>query len=133
MDLVKRARELRPIIEKASESLNDTVALSAVELFPYWNPDSIVYAVGFRVQYNGLLYRCLQEHTSQSSWTPTDAPSLWVRIDDLSIEWPEWRQPTGSTEAYSKDAKVSHKEKHWVSNLDGNVWEPGVYGWTEQV
>jgi hypothetical protein len=28
--------------------------------------------------------------------------------------------------------KVSHNEKHWISDVDANVWEPGVYGWTEQ-
>ncbi len=27
--------------------------------------------------------------------------------------------------------KVSHKEKHWISTVDSNVWEPGVYGWEE--
>lgn len=24
------------------------------------------------------------------------------------------------------------KEKHWISTVDANVWEPGVYGWEEQ-
>ena len=24
-----------------------------------------------------------------------------------------------------------HNGKHWTSNVDANVWEPGVYGWTE--
>lgn len=27
--------------------------------------------------------------------------------------------------------KVSHNDKHWISDVDSNVWEPGVYGWTE--
>ena len=27
--------------------------------------------------------------------------------------------------------KVTHNGKTWVSNIDGNVWEPGVYGWNE--
>ena len=26
--------------------------------------------------------------------------------------------------------KVTHKDQRWTSDLDGNVWEPGVYGWT---
>ena len=30
-----------------------------------------------------------------------------------------------------RGAKVSHKEKHWISTVDSNVWEPGVYGWEE--
>lgn len=42
--------------------------------------------------------------------------------------WPEWKQPE-STNPYSNGAKVSHNGKHWVSITDGNVWEPGVYGW----
>ena len=48
-----------------------------------------------------------------------------------AIEFPEWRQPTGAHDAYSKGDKVSHNGKHWVSDVDGNVWEPGVYGWSE--
>ena len=100
-------------------------------MFPEWDSGSHTYAVGDRVQYNELLYRCLTAHTSQDSWKPDVAPSLWVRIDDPAIEWPEWRQPTGSTDAYPKGAKVSHNGKHWISNVDANVWEPGVYGWTE--
>ena len=39
----------------------------------------------------------------------------------------------GAHDAYSAGAKVSHGEKHWISDQDGNVWEPGVYGWTEAV
>ena len=27
--------------------------------------------------------------------------------------------------------KVRHNEKVWVSTIDNNVWEPGVYGWDE--
>ena len=82
-------------------------------------------------QYNGLLYRCAQPHTSQSDWTPTAAASLWTRIADPTQEWPEWIQPTGVHDAYAKGAKVSHNGKHYVSTADANVWEPGVYGWTE--
>lgn len=44
-------------------------------------------------------------------------------------EWPEWIQPTGAHDAYTKNAKVSHKSKKWVSTTDANVWEPGVSGW----
>lgn len=121
---------LRTMIEKASASLNDTDALSAVELFPHWS-DSADYAVGDRVSYSGTLYKCLTAHTSQPSWIPSDAPSLWVRVDDPSVEFPEWVQPVGSTDVYPMGAKVSHNEKHWISAVDGNVWEPGIYGWDE--
>lgn len=126
-----KAYLLRRLIEKASTSLTDEEALTGVELFPHWS-DEADYTVGDRVSYDGTLYKCLTAHTSQSTWTPDVSPSLWVRVDDPSIEWPEWVQPVGSTDAYPKDAKVSHNDKHWVSDVDNNVWEPGVAMWTEQ-
>lgn len=125
----KHLLTLRQKIEQAAVSLPDTDALDAVELFPAWKVDHD-YAVGDRVQDEGTLYKCLQAHTSQASWKPADAPSLWVRVDDPSIEWPEWVQPTGSTDAYAKGAKVSHNGKHYISDVDANVWEPPTK-WSE--
>ena len=124
------AHTLRKLIEKAAATLKDTDALEGIELFPKWS-DDYEYSVNDRVRYNDLLYKCLQAHTSQSTWTPPDSPSLWVRVDDPSHEFPEWVQPTGATDAYAKGAKVSHNERHWISEIDANVYEPGVYGWYE--
>lgn len=122
-ELIKAVREWR-------ETATDTEALDGIELFPVWKEDT-AYEVGERKVYNGLLYKCLQAHTSQSSWTPIDAPSLWARVlipDPETI--PEWEQPE-STNPYMKGDKVKHNSKIWVSDIDNNVWEPGVYGWSE--
>lgn len=127
----QKARTLRRMIEKASISLDDSDALTAVELFPNWTGESHDYAVGDRVRYSDTLYKCLQAHQSQSTWNPSDAPSLWARVDDPTIEWPEWVQPVGSTDAYMAGDKVSHNNKHWISDVDANVWEPGVAMWHE--
>lgn len=131
MRVQDKARHLRPYIIKASASLSDTDALQAVELFKRWNGDGQEYVVDERVSDGGILYKVLQNHTSQPSWKPADSPSLFVRVDDPSIEWPEWIQPVGSTDAYAEGAKVSHNGKHWISTANDNVWEPGVYGWDE--
>ena len=48
-------------------------------------------------------------------------------------EYPEWVQPIGTQDAYNTGAQVSHNNKHWISNVDSNVWEPGVYGWIEDI
>ena len=127
----KHAHKLRELIEKASATLTDIDALEAPELFPNWTGESHDYAVGDRVRYSDTLYKCLQAHQSQPTWNPADSPSLWVRVDDPHIEWPEWVQPVGSTDAYMTGDKVSHNNKHWISDVDNNVWEPSVYGWTE--
>lgn len=101
------------------------------EVYPDWNPKSFPYFAGERVSYDGSYYRCIQNHTSQADWTPDTAVSLWVSTSDPSEEYPEWKQPAGAHDAYNKGDKVSHNDKHWTSDMDANVYEPGVYGWTE--
>lgn len=89
------------------------------------------YAVGKRLEYNGTIYKVLQAHTSQETWIPPDAPSLFAKVlipDENVI--PEWEQPN-STNPYAKGDKVTHNGKTWQSTMDNNVWEPGVYGWEE--
>ena len=112
-------------------SIDDVTAAEHADFFSPW-----AYPVGYTKgnirRYNGALYRCLSDHNSQADWTPDAAPSLWVGISDPAEEWPKWSQPVGAHDAYSAGAKVSHNGKHWISTTDGNVWEPGVYGWTEE-
>ena len=134
MTLIEKARELRKILEKAmteAQSLTDAEAITATCLHPKWNGDGVQYTAGQRVQDDGILYTVLQAHTSQPDWKPTAAPSLFAKvlIPDPSVV-PEWEQPE-STNPYAKGDKVAHNGKTWVSDIDGNVWEPGVYGWTE--
>lgn len=127
-----KVKFLRRLIEQLSEHLTDEEAMEAVELFPAWAART-EYTADTRVRYAGLLYRCVQAHTSKDDWTPDLTPALWARVDDPAEEWPEWRQPTGAQDAYPAGAKVSHNEKHWISTTAANVWEPGVYGWEEAV
>lgn len=130
MSIIERARQLRAVIESLAETLDDESAAESVELFPIWAADTD-YAVGDRRRYEGLLYKCLQAHTSQETWNPADAPSLWAKVlvPDPEVI-PEWEQPE-STNPYMKGDKVRHNGKIWESNIDNNVWEPGVYGWDE--
>lgn len=133
MTLVELALKLRPLIEKAVQSLDDTDAIEAVTLYEKWSGDSKSYTAGQRLQYDGILYTVLQAHTSQPTWTPTDAPSLFAKvlIPDPTVI-PEWEQPD-STNPYQIGDKVTHNGKTWVCNTPNNVWEPGVYGWDEVI
>ena len=121
MTNIERAKQLRLAVQFQAAALPDEQAAQVPAVFPLWDAGAS-YQEGDRVQYADLLYKCL---------TPDTASSLWVRIDDPAEEWPEWRQPQGAHDAYSLGAKVSHNGKHWTSDVAANVWEPGVYGWTE--
>lgn len=121
---------LRKAIELSSISLPDEIALTATELFPIWTSNNH-YNVNDRVQYNNILYKVLQEHDSQATWTPSDSPSLFAQVLVKDDEILEWIQPD-STNPYMKGDKVLHNGKTWESSVDNNVWKPGVYGWIEQ-
>lgn len=122
------ALRIRANIETGAQSLPDESALETVSLYPVWGV-GVAYAADFRARYNGILYRCLTAHESQETWSPDVSPSLWTRVLVEDGEILPWVQPD-STNAYSKGDKVTHNGKTWVSDVDGNVWEPGVYGWT---
>lgn len=125
-----KAYQLRAMIEKAAKNLTDEDALEAVELFEHWAEDK-TYVMDDRVYYNGVLYKCVQAHTSRSDWNPADAVSLWARvlIPDPEVI-PDWEQPD-STNPYMIGDKVRHNSKIWISTIDYNVYEPGVAGWDE--
>lgn len=130
MNYIALARKLRALIEKAAQSLTDEEAVDGVELYPAWHSGAEL-TQGQRVRDELILYTVLQSHTAQESWKPADSPSLFARvlIPDPEVI-PEWVQPD-STNPYHKDDKVTHNGRTWVSDIDGNVWEPGVYGWTQ--
>lgn len=146
MDIYKRVENLEKLVNKLIETINnnkfyhdadivgvrESVGSIDSTLHPDWDGDGYDYFAGERVRYNNAFWRCIQSHRSQSDWTPDMAVSLWVEIADPADEWPEWKQPAGAHDAYTKGSKVSHLEKHWISTIDANVYEPGVYGWDEQ-
>ena len=75
----EKARALRALIEKAAASLPDEDALDSVELFKHWQPGQKYYK-NDRMCYNGVLYKALKAHTSQSDYTPDITASLYTEV-----------------------------------------------------
>lgn len=88
MTYTERALQLRPVIEQASQSLGDAVALTAVELFPQWKElvkEGRKVLKGFRFQHDGKLYRTEQpEYAFVETYVPgaTGTESLFSKVDD---------------------------------------------------
>lgn len=127
---LEEAKAIIDALVTLRNSAADEQALKASALYPKWKVGTD-YQKDERVLYNNILYKVLADHTSQADWTPDTAPSLFTKvlIPDKNVI-PEWEQPD-STNPYSKGNKVTHNGKTWRSTIDGNVWEPGVYGWEE--
>ena len=128
----EHAYKLRDMICKASVSLDDGDALTAVELFEPWRPD-IAYTADQRLRYGDKLYRVVQNHTSQADWKPDATPALYTEVAKPG-EIPVWRQPTGAQDAYNTGDKVHYPDADgpvYESTVDNNVWSPADYpaGW----
>lgn len=117
-----------------SANLPDDQAMEVADLYPEWVAmkayvvDEIV-KYGVNADGETQLYKVIQAHTSQEDWKPDVTASLYKAIgftdDGVSI----WTQPLGSHDAYAKGDVVSFEDQLWISTVDGNVWQPGVYGW----
>lgn len=108
-------------------------------IYPWSQPlgATDAYALGVKVTHSGKTW---QSMIGNNVWEPgvygweeaietTDPEEPEVP----SEEYPEWVQPTGAHDAYSIGDKVSYNGKHWMSNVNGNVWIPGEYGWDEVI
>lgn len=115
----------------ANQVVDDAVALSIQEFYDVWSV-GIAYEVGRYLLYKNILYKVLQAHTSQESWTPDVTQSLYAKvlIDPTGETILDWEQPN-STNPYMKGDKVRFEGKIYESVIDNNVWSPTAYpaGW----
>ena len=135
MGVIEEARKLRRLIESMAENLDDETAEENVNVFPKWQ-EGVLYEVGYKVRYNDVLYKVIQEHTSQSDWTPDVAVSLFARNHSQpdeggeEEEFPEYVQPTAEN-PYMTGDKVTFNGEHYICLIDNCVWSPADYpqGW----
>ena len=137
MDWLIIARQIRRFFDIMGNQveLDDSTAMEIADLYEPWGPGKS-YPVGKILKYGvneddeTQLYKVQQGHVSQADWLPDETPALYKKIGfDNGI--PIWTQPLGQHDAWMKDDRVSHNEKIWISEINYNIWEPGVYGWKE--
>lgn len=133
------AAQMNRALTKSLESLSlpDSEAMELADLYESWEsekayPADKLLKYGENADGETQLWRVLQAHTSQPGWEPDKAPSLFKKVGFTDTGVPIWTHPLGASDAYNKGDAVDHNGKVWVSDLDGNVWEPGVFGWTER-
>ena len=115
-----------------ADNLTDEQAVQVPLIFEAWQV-GVNYKVGKKLVYEEVLYKVLQDHTSQETWTPKDSPSLFARVlvDDGGAVL-DWVQPD-STNPYMKGDRVKFEGKIYESLIDNNTWSPTAYpaGWKE--
>lgn len=135
-DIAFLAAQMNRAIQMFTQNLNlpDEQAMEVADLYPEWQ-EKKAYTVDEILKYGEnadgetQLYKVLQAHTSQAVWTPDTATSLFKKVGFTDNGVPVWTQPLGATDAYKKGDVVSYNGQLYVSTVDANVWEPGIYGW----
>jgi len=110
--------------------LTDTEIQAIAGLFEKWGVGQVVNPKDLR-QYNGVLYECIQGHTTQADWTPDTTASLWKTVAAPGVT-PAWVQPTGAHDAYAIGDLVTYAGKTWRSTIAANTTVPGenpAFGW----
>ena len=118
-------------VKQARQVQDDAEALSLQILYKQWNKQvGKELQVGEYVNHNEVLYKVLQQHVAQDNWAPDVSPSLFAKVlvDPTGDTVLDWEQPD-STNPYMKGDKVKYNGVTYESEVDNNVWEPGVYGW----
>ena len=115
----------------ANNVTDDAVALTLQEFYDIWKAGE-AYNVGRYLQYENTLYKVLQEHTSQETWTPNVATSIYAKVlvDPSGETILDWEQPD-STNPYMIGDKVRFEGAVYECIVNNNIWAPASYptGW----
>jgi len=90
------------------------------------------YRIGDKVIYNEQTWVCVNGgKNGKNVWAP-DVYGWELESNGSGgdpEEHPAWIQPTGAHDVYHLNDIVVHNKKLWISTVDNNSWEPGIYGW----
>lgn len=110
----EKAYAIIDAIKNLRESLTDEVALNYVVLYPDWAVNKEL-SVGDRVEYEGKLYKVIQGHTTQESWTPDLTPSLFEPIDVIN-------EGTLTNPIIAAAGMTYFKDKYYLDETNGKVY-----------
>lgn len=120
-----KAMKVRPMVEKAAETLSDADASKAPSLFPGMSCDGALIKSGTRIHWHGQLKRAAVDLWDLESNNPANAPALW---EDVAYK-DGWRI---IPEAITATLAFVYGELGWWhgtlyrSLRDGNTFNPSV-------
>ena len=149
LEQVKPMTSMDKALDYIAQTADPETILTMQGIYPKWAV-GVTQKFGMIQEFNGELWQVIYKKTdpdtgeeipwrSQADWLPPDVPALYKRVLPEG-EIAPWRQPQGKHDAYRIGDKVTHNDHIWEctdGNMDEelgvklNVWEPGVYGWTQ--
>ena len=110
----ERAYKIIDAIKGVRAILTDEVALEYIALYPDWEIGKDLL-VGDRIEHEGKLYKVVQAHTTQESWTPDLTPSLFEPIDIVN-------EGTLTNPIIAAAGMCYFKDKYYLDETDGKIY-----------
>ena len=130
-EAIKRAEQLRPIIEQAAQSLDDKTASEGAELFPALKQDGSLVKAGTKINWNGAVKKAAVDLWDTVENNPVNAPTLW---QDIAYKQGIRIIPNviTVTTQFAKGEQGWWHDEVYESLIDANVYTPEQYpaGWT---
>ena len=96
--------------------ITEEMALNYIPLYPNWEKHiGEELNVGDRVEYNDQLYKVITTHTSQDTWTPDVAHTLFEPIDVVN-------EGTLSNPIIAAIGMTYFKDKYYLDETNGKVY-----------
>jgi hypothetical protein len=110
----ERAYKIVDAIKNIRVTLTDEMALEYIALYPDWEIGKEL-SVGDRIEHDGKLYKVVQAHTTQESWTPDLTPSLFEPIDVVN-------DGTLANPIIAAAGMCYFKDKYYLDETDGKIY-----------
>lgn len=110
----ERAYALIDAIKKVRATLTDEAALEHIALYPDWEVGKNL-TVGERIEHNGKLYKVITAHTTQETWAPDVALTLFEPIDIVN-------EGTLDKPIVAAVGMTYFKDKYYLDETDGKVY-----------
>lgn len=136
MNRLQMAEQMRMAVQTYITALPEEQAITVASVYPEWRANKQYYAkdwVKYGVDSYGdtQLYQVLQDHISMAEWSPDVATGLFKAVGVAEDGTRKWSQPCGVSDAYMAGDIVDYNGVKYISDMDYNVWEPTIYGWSK--
>ena len=110
------ANKIVEYLKQTREIIADEIALNYVELYPNWEKHiGEDLTVGERVEHNGKLYKVITAHTTQATWEPDVALTLFEPIDVIN-------EGTLDKPIIANIGMTYFKDKYYIDGTNGKIY-----------
>ena len=136
-----QAQQARRVFELfAAQITDESVMMEVADMYPTWEQlvakkaeckAGTVFRWGENTDGETQLWSFISDYTPNEIYPPDQDTAHYKKIGITEDGTPIWTQPLAREDSYMLGDVVSHNGEKWISDVDYNTWEPGVYGWSK--